>query len=229
MRALFVISLMFILSCCATSQIPTLSSAKMRYDHGDYVHAYEELVDLAKLGDVESQYAVGYMKYYGLGTSRDENEARGWIRRAARRGHPDATAALLMLSEDSFDPRVDPLPDRQFNHTNQRTAKRYLSQRNAQKRSSLAWLRQQNPKHYTLDLTDQDFTKVIMQAMQKRTPKVAAAKYSALDKGHRREHVMLGSFKDKASAEDAYRALAPPMRAKVQVLSMANIQKRMLP
>lgn len=55
------------------------------------------VLEAAKAGDTDAQYALGYMYYYGLGADRDQETAVLWIRRAALSGHPLAKKAYAMI------------------------------------------------------------------------------------------------------------------------------------
>ncbi len=55
------------------------------------------VLEAAKAGDTDAQYALGYMYYYGLGTDRDQETAALWIRRAALSGHTLAKKAYAMI------------------------------------------------------------------------------------------------------------------------------------
>jgi hypothetical protein len=55
------------------------------------------VLEAAKTGDADAQYALGYMYYYGLGADRDQETAALWIRRAALSGHVLAKKAYAMI------------------------------------------------------------------------------------------------------------------------------------
>lgn len=99
-RALM-LSLIALLFCTACStRHSQLTLAERDYANKNYARAYDKLLILASHGDATAQYAVGYMSYYGMGTAKDENMARIWIRRSADHGNPDAIAALKQLLHD---------------------------------------------------------------------------------------------------------------------------------
>lgn len=95
------LSLLALLFCtaCSTSH-NQLTLAQQDFADKNYARAYDKLLILASHGDATAQYAVGYMSYYGMGTAKDENMARIWIRRSADQGNPDAIAALKQLLHD---------------------------------------------------------------------------------------------------------------------------------
>ena len=60
------------------------------------------IIDLeqnAENGDADAAYALGYVYYYGIGTSADHESAELWIKRAANQKQPLALAALAMIEE----------------------------------------------------------------------------------------------------------------------------------
>ena len=56
----------------------------------------------AETGEPDAQYALGYLYYYGIGTKKDLDVARLWIRKAAAQGQPLAIKALQMMDGQSF-------------------------------------------------------------------------------------------------------------------------------
>lgn len=53
----------------------------------------------AQSGNPDAQYALGYMYYYGIGTVRDPQTARLWIKKAAAQGQPLAIRASRLMSQ----------------------------------------------------------------------------------------------------------------------------------
>ena len=66
--------------------------------------AFIRLLPVAKKGNPEAQYAVGYMYYYGQGVVPDKRKAFFWIRKAAHLGQPDAVDALKILHDKPLSP-----------------------------------------------------------------------------------------------------------------------------
>lgn len=110
---IIVVILVILLSACTSSK--QMDQARMDFDQKNYAQAYDGLLALAKRGDPEAQYAVGYMSYYGMGTPKDESLARQWIRQSAESGYPDAIQAYKMLAHDknSNEPDIVPTADYQ--------------------------------------------------------------------------------------------------------------------
>lgn len=60
----------------------------------------------AERGDPDAQYALGYMYYYGIGTTRDSRAAQVWIHRSASQGQPLAVKANRMIKGGGSPARV---------------------------------------------------------------------------------------------------------------------------
>lgn len=64
---------------------------------GHYKSAYQQLISLARQGNIDAQVLVGVVYKEGQGTRLDIDKARFWFKRAAHKGRNDA-AYLLGLS-----------------------------------------------------------------------------------------------------------------------------------
>jgi hypothetical protein len=53
----------------------------------------------ATAGNADAAYALGYIYYYGIGVTENEQSAQLWIERAANLGQPAAIAAKQMLAQ----------------------------------------------------------------------------------------------------------------------------------
>src|SRR3990167_5075516 len=60
-----------------------LEQGKRLFQDGYYKRAMQQLLPIAVDGNAEAQYAVGYMYYYGYGTTQDTASGDFWIRRSA--------------------------------------------------------------------------------------------------------------------------------------------------
>jgi len=67
-----------------------------------YNCSLSKIESAAERGDPDAQYALGYMYFYGIGTVRDSNAAKLWIRRAAAQGQPLAIKAMHMLNSNTY-------------------------------------------------------------------------------------------------------------------------------
>ncbi len=77
--------------------VATLRHGRLAYRAGRYVEAMRLLAPLARAGNADAQYTIGYLYYYGYGTNRDPQRASKWIRRAAAQGNARAITALRTL------------------------------------------------------------------------------------------------------------------------------------
>ena len=67
------------------------------YNKGDYETAYKQWKPLAKAGDAEAQYNLGFMYRRGEGVKQDDEKAAYWYRRAADQGDAKAQTYLGLL------------------------------------------------------------------------------------------------------------------------------------
>lgn len=74
-----------------------LARGKAAFKSGNYQRSYTELREAAKNGEVEAQYALGYMYYYGNGVNESKRLAEYWISKAAKQGHRPAQQALSLI------------------------------------------------------------------------------------------------------------------------------------
>ena len=95
---LCILAVISLTGCHSTFDKHHLDAAKKEYFLKDYEHAYQRLVRLAKRGNPEAQYTVGYMLYYGQGVVEDPRAATFWFNQAAHQGHQGAQDALASLS-----------------------------------------------------------------------------------------------------------------------------------
>ena len=66
---------------------------------GDYATALKEWRPLAELGDMESQFRMGFLYGNGYGVPQDDGAAARWYRLAAEQGHDLAQRRLGLLYE----------------------------------------------------------------------------------------------------------------------------------
>jgi TPR repeat protein len=65
-------------------------AAQRAFDKGDYATALNELLPLAKQGNPEAQFYLGFMYEYGRGVPQDSKEAIKWFRLAADQGNSNS-------------------------------------------------------------------------------------------------------------------------------------------
>jgi TPR repeat protein len=64
--------------------------ANVAFDEGRYSEALEHYLGMANGGDAHASLRLGWMFQHGLGTARDDEQARRWYERAAAAGLVDA-------------------------------------------------------------------------------------------------------------------------------------------
>ena len=84
---------------CASTGDPQTSytQAKQDFASKNYSKAFTEVQGPARAGDADAQYALGYMYFYGKGTSPDRAQAKYWFNLAAQQGQADAKRALELV------------------------------------------------------------------------------------------------------------------------------------
>lgn len=97
LAAAFVVLL--VLQALARSQAgraapPTVEGGMAAYADGDFVRARRVWTPLARDGDAQAQYMLGYMAENGQGRAWSNHDAAVWYRRAADQGYPQAQVAL---------------------------------------------------------------------------------------------------------------------------------------
>lgn len=109
-----------IMLICATLAACIGSGARFNagiksFKQQNYRDAFIRLLPVAKQGNPDAQYAVGYMYYYGEGVVADKPKAIKWISLAAIQGQPDAKKALEVMKksqpsryQESFNPSKRP-------------------------------------------------------------------------------------------------------------------------
>jgi hypothetical protein len=77
-----------------------LAQGKRLFQEGYYKRAMEQLLPLAAEGNMEAQYAVGYMYYYGFGAAQDTDSGYFWIKRSASQDFKPAINALAIMNQE---------------------------------------------------------------------------------------------------------------------------------
>jgi TPR repeat protein len=96
-RLLILFVSVLLLGCNQTRSRTHLAAQK--FYSGAYHSAFRDALIAARAGDAQSQYALGYMYYYGKGVIADDQHATYWFRKAAKQGHRDAKRALQLLGQ----------------------------------------------------------------------------------------------------------------------------------
>lgn len=87
-----------LLASCATTKPIAPSPVKESYARHNYARTFQTLLPAAKSGNAESQYALGYMYYYGLGIAKDQDIARVWIEKSAKQNYAPAIEAYKEIT-----------------------------------------------------------------------------------------------------------------------------------
>ena len=89
----------------------------------DYHQAFVNLHQAALYHNMQAQYALGYLYYYGLGVKKNDIAARRWFYRSASFGNTKAMAAIKSLDASSKypnnesisnQPPINPLNTQQY-------------------------------------------------------------------------------------------------------------------
>jgi septal ring-binding cell division protein DamX len=59
----------------------------------------EQLQRMARRGDADAQYSLGYRYYYGIGVRQDMQASSNWLKQAASQGQPQARQALTLIRQ----------------------------------------------------------------------------------------------------------------------------------
>ena len=104
-------SLCLLLSACAPTPGQWFKKSQQEYKQQNYGQAYLDAKAAAQHGNLQATYAMGYMYYYGIGTSANPVLARQWMNRAAQRGYRPAIRALnLLYNSETKAPHQAALP-----------------------------------------------------------------------------------------------------------------------
>ena len=226
---------LFIQSCARQTlfdgtHVSSRSTAQTQFQQGDYFKAFDDLHHYAERGDKEAQYAVGYMYYYGLGTAKDQDTARYWIRKAAEQNQVAAKHAMYEITHDSHQysavqagvnndtivptPVPKPVPP---------PVKTQPISFNSDK----DWIHHQIPQNYTVKLASLKDTPNPKQRIEKNLGHQNIKQYQFKKEGVTWQAVITGSFRRHIDAEQVMQALPTELRNSAQIVLFSQIQKRM--
>lgn len=101
--AISLLAAAFSLVSCASNtagqQSIQLAQAKAQFASQNYAQAFQQLLPLAKAGNADAQYGVGYMYYYGKGVVENKQQAIYWLQKASAQGQQSATKALAAINQ----------------------------------------------------------------------------------------------------------------------------------
>ena len=95
-------SALLAVGCSTLTNEGRFDTGKENFLAGNFDQSFKQLMPIAKQGNPEAQYAVGYMYFYGLGTKQNMREAANWMQKAADSGQPQAQLALKQLQQDQI-------------------------------------------------------------------------------------------------------------------------------
>lgn len=87
--------------CSSSKRTNQFETGKTAFQQGQYHDAFTNLMPFANKGNPEAEYAVGYMFFYGKGTTQNTVVAKKWFTKAARQHYMQAKEALNMLEEQA--------------------------------------------------------------------------------------------------------------------------------
>ena len=103
LKLLIVMIPIVLLTACATTNTKSpqteFATGKQDFVSHHYQEAFQQLEPLAKNGNANAQYAIGYMYFYGKGVQEDPEMGAVWIKKSARQGQPLARKAWAMLNK----------------------------------------------------------------------------------------------------------------------------------
>ncbi len=230
------ICLLFIQSCTNRTLLPdqhgSQSTAQADFQKGNYYEAFDDLLYYAEHGNKDAQYAVGYMYYYGLGTAKDQNTARYWIRKASEQGQPAAKRAMYEITRDSQqysaaqagvknDTIIPTPPPKPVPQTTQPISSP-ISLNDDQE-----WIHHQTPQNYTIKLASLKDTPNPKQRIEKTLGLKNTKQYQFKKDGITWEAVITGSYRRHIDAEQDLQTLPTELRNSAQIVLFSQVQKRM--
>ena len=92
-------------------QEQTLANAKASFVSQNYPAAFKQLRPLARQGNAEAQYALGYLYFYGKGQPKNIEQAKFWIAKSADQRYLPAIRALSLMKNQTM--QVENTPSKQ--------------------------------------------------------------------------------------------------------------------
>lgn len=90
-----------LLAACHTDAVTNqqVLRGKNNFESGYYREAYQQLLPPAVEGNMEAQYAIGYMYFNGYGVTRDTETGTFWIKKSADQHYAPAVQALKTMNQ----------------------------------------------------------------------------------------------------------------------------------
>ncbi len=245
-RALGIIVLIVMslaLQSCANSA--SVAKAEREFAQRNYHAAIQKLWRPAIMGNAQAQYALGYMHYYGLGTAKDVDMGRSWIRRSASKGYPPAVEALRQITKQNAPQN---LPESKKELSEKRTpasvvampvakskpVKPPATRSNQQNyyrapKNDMSWIRDQAPNKYTLQLATSINEATIRELKDNVEAPCRAVQFRYRKSGKVRNAVVCGTYSSFASAKNAKAEFPKNIAQNTHVYRWGQIQSKMLP
>ena len=95
----FIVVILALASCASTTNKDKtpFGAAKTSYEQAHYEDAFAKIQGPAKAGNADAEYVLGYMYYYGKGTTINQDLGKQWILKSAQAGNKKAQQAYQMI------------------------------------------------------------------------------------------------------------------------------------
>ena len=103
-RMMILVLSLFPLGCAHLThnhQEQALANAKASFVSENYNAAFKQLMPLARQGNAEAQYALGYLFFYGKGPQKNIEKAKYWIAKSADQRYLPAIRALNLMHTEN--------------------------------------------------------------------------------------------------------------------------------
>ncbi|MDF1796906.1 MAG: hypothetical protein P1U63_10255 [Coxiellaceae bacterium] len=97
-----IIACFFLTGCMGANYYYT--KGQKEFQEQNYHQAFADTLAAAKYGNVDAQYATGYMYYYGIGTDQNDYLAEMWFAKSAAIGEPRSIEALKKVRKSAENP-----------------------------------------------------------------------------------------------------------------------------
>lgn len=173
----------------------------------------------ADQGYAYAQYNLGMLYAEGRGVAKDIEQAKYWLRIASRQKVEQATTALGKLNVE--------MPVRKAEKPAPRIA--HAPHHSSPVSKGIAWVRKQNPKHFTIQLArSKDLPWILRLAASGSVDQPLIHFQSTNEKGVEWHHLIYGSFPTRKAAEAAIEKLPAPMQKWTPwVRPFSGIQKQL--
>jgi len=97
LTATICLTLAVLLGSAGVSRSADLQKGLIAAQSGDYATSFRELTPLAKQGNANAQYQIGWMSFVGRGVPQDDKTAVKWWKLAAEQGYAIAQSSLALM------------------------------------------------------------------------------------------------------------------------------------